>query len=234
MDAVFEDKELGRIEMVRNDNAKHIRIAIKPELLRITIPYWAKEKDALDFLNKVRPKIIEKQQKVQSHKLIIDETHPLQTLSFVTQVQAADRDKVFFRMKDGILLIEYPQAKNCHSEQLQSAFKQGVEYFLRKEAKRMLPSRLEQLSKEHGFTYSDLKIQSSKTRWGSCSGRKSINLSFYLLLLPKQLIDYVILHELCHTIEMNHGDRFWKLMDKVTDNKAKALRAQVKRFRCEL
>jgi len=101
---------------------------------------------------------------------------------------------------------------------------------LRKEAKRLLYNRTKQLAAKHGFTFTDVKIQSSKSRWGSCSREKSINLSLYLMLLPVHLIDYVILHELCHTKEMNHGDKFWAWMDKVTENKAYELRQELKKY----
>ena len=234
MEASLHDNELGRIEIWRNERARRIKIIIKPDHLRITLPMLASQKQGLDFLNQVRDKIIQKQQKVSLQVLPINEEHPLQTLSFITHVQAANRDKVFFKLKDGILLIEYPQEKDADSEEMQQHFKNGIDFFLRKEAKRLLPGRLEQLAKKHGFSYSGVKIQSSKTRWGSCSGKKSINLSYFLLTLSAPLIDYVILHELCHTVEMNHGERFWKLMDKVTENKSKALRAQVKKHRCAL
>jgi predicted metal-dependent hydrolase len=73
-----------------------------------------------------------------------------------------------------------------------------------------------------------VKIQSSRTRWGSCSASNSINLSLFLMALSSRLIDYVIKHELCHTVHHDHSDKFWRLMDDVTDGKAKALRRELK------
>ena len=77
-----------------------------------------------------------------------------------------------------------------------------------------------------------MKINASTGRWGSCSARGDINLSLHLMLLPLHLIDYVLLHELCHTREMNHGPRFWALLDRMTDGKARALCEELKSFRC--
>ena len=101
---------------------------------------------------------------------------------------------------------------------------------MRKEARRILPVRTAELATRFGFTYSGVKIQSGKTRWGSCSRGRNINLSLYLMLLPGRLIDYVILHELCHTKEMNHSDRFWQWMDRVTDSKSSELRKELKKY----
>jgi predicted metal-dependent hydrolase len=99
---------------------------------------------------------------------------------------------------------------------------------LRRQAKLFLPKELERLAKEHGFRYKGVKIQKSKTRWGSCSSKAIINLSLYLMNLPSHLIEYVLLHELCHTLQMNHGPAFWALMDEHTGGKAKALRSELK------
>lgn len=101
---------------------------------------------------------------------------------------------------------------------------------LRRLAKATLPRRVAELAYMFGFKYKDLKIQSSKTRWGSCSGRNSINLSLYLMRVPEHLIDYVILHELCHTVHHDHSADFWALMDKVTDGKAKLYRQELKQY----
>ncbi|MCL2651894.1 MAG: M48 family metallopeptidase [Candidatus Azobacteroides sp.] len=101
---------------------------------------------------------------------------------------------------------------------------------LRMKALEFLPGRLHVLASLHGFSYSSVKISKSKSRWGSCSSKKNISLSLYLMALPLYLIDYVVLHELCHTIEMNHGIKFWELLDKVCNGKAKTLRKELKTY----
>jgi len=102
---------------------------------------------------------------------------------------------------------------------------------LRKKARSVFPAQLAKLAGIHGFTYSGVKIGKSRSRWGSCSSKKIINLSFYLLLLPEHLIEYVLLHELCHTVQMNHSPAFWALLDKCTQNKAKELRREIRKYK---
>lgn len=82
--------------------------------------------------------------------------------------------------------------------------------FYKSEAKKYLKSRCDELAKKYGFTYKWVKITSATTRWGSCSSKKTINFSYRLIMAPKEAIDYVIIHELCHLREMNHWARFWK------------------------
>jgi len=81
-------------------------------------------------------------------------------------------------------------------------------------AKKKLTNRIKQLALQHGFTYNRLTIRNQKTRWGSCSNKKNINLNVKLVLLPDDLSDYVILHELVHTKVQNHGKKFWAELDK--------------------
>ena len=90
------------------------------------------------------------------------------------------------------------------------------------------------LSEQYKLPYKSVKINSSRGRWGSCSARKAINLSYFLVLLPKHLIDYVLLHELSHTREMNHGDRFWTLLNSMTGGKAFELREELKKYKTDI
>ena len=228
------DPELGTIEFMRSERAKNINVRIMKDGLRVSLPCRSTEKEAMRFIHSVREKIILKQNKLKNaakkNNLILNENSELQTLTFSVKVQAAERNNIFLLLKKGILTIEFPNGTDCSSDAIQTQFWNGIDYFLKKEAKRILPGRTSFLADKYDFSFSSIKIQSSRSRWGSCSQCKNINLSFYLLLLPQHLVDYVILHELCHTKEMNHSPKFWQWMDKVTDGQSKKLRAEMKQY----
>ena len=81
--------------------------------------------------------------------------------------------------------------------------------FFKKSAKEYLSQRIQELSLELKLPFNKLRITSAKTRWGSCSYQNNINLSYRLMMLPKNVIDYVIIHELVHTKIKNHSKDFW-------------------------
>ena len=89
---------------------------------------------------------------------------------------------------------------------------------LRAQAKVSLPLRLKELADEHGFTYNRVTIKNNISNWGSCSVRGNINLNLRLVTLPQVLQDYVMLHELCHLKEMNHGPKFHALLESLCPN----------------
>lgn len=231
---MVKDTELGTIEFVQSERATRIRVRILSTGLRVSLPHKVTQEDALEFIHSVRSKLIQKQSKLekghQSRNILINEHTDLNTHSFSVQAKRIDRKNIFFSLNNNVLNIEFPTNTDCRDKQIQDHFWKGISYFLRKEAKKILPERTKKLADEFGFSFSQVKIQSSKSRWGSCSRAQSINLSLFLLLLPSHLIDYVILHELCHTKEMNHGANFWIWMDRVTDNKSIELRAELKKY----
>jgi len=98
----------------------------------------------------------------------------------------------------------------------------------RVKARRQLTGTLNRLAKEHGFTFNRVFIRSQKTRWGSCSRKNNISLNVKLMLLPKDLVDYVILHEFVHTRIPNHGDDFWDELDRYVGN-SKAMASRLRK-----
>jgi len=82
-------------------------------------------------------------------------------------------------------------------------------------ARRRLNARLEALASRFGFSYNKCVVRNQKTCWGSCTPGNNISLNVHLACLPKKLADYVILHELVHTIVKSHGPAFWKALEDI-------------------
>lgn len=86
--------------------------------------------------------------------------------------------------------------------------------WIRGQAWKVLPTLLDQISRRTGLTYRKLTIRSQKTRWGSCSRRGNISLNDQLLFVPAPTVEYLMVHELCHTRQLNHSRRFWHLVEQ--------------------
>lgn len=84
-----------------------------------------------------------------------------------------------------------------------------------KDAKVYIPNRVEYYSKIIGVCYNRITIRKQRTRWGSCSSDGNLNFNCLLMLMPHEVIDYVVVHELCHRKHMNHSKAFWAEVEKV-------------------
>lgn len=85
----------------------------------------------------------------------------------------------------------------------------------KKDARAYIIPKVEWYAKKFGFSYNKIRITSATTRWGSCSSRKNLNFSYRLILTPAEMIDYVIVHELCHLRQMNHSHKFWAEVEAI-------------------
>ena len=85
-------------------------------------------------------------------------------------------------------------------------------------AKEELPQRAAHFAPLLGVTYGRITVRHQKTRWGSCSGKKNLNFNCLLMLAPEGVRDYVVVHELCHLLEMNHSKKFWSLVETIMPN----------------
>lgn len=227
MENYFDDKELGRVIIRLNPRAKSYSVKIKNGEVYAVMPEYGSLEYLISIILKNKGKIKSILDSQPKHS-VINENSVIKTASFQVNIYRCERENFYMSLKNGILNIACPNFTDFNRNEIQEILNNMLISAMRHEAKRLLPQRALALARKFGFSFKQIKINSSKSRWGSCSTSKNINLSLFLMRLPWHLIDYVILHELCHTIEMNHSDRFWALMDKVTDNKAKALRAELK------
>ncbi|MGH7196137.1 MAG: M48 family metallopeptidase [Candidatus Saccharimonadales bacterium] len=131
------------------------------------------------------------------------------------------------RLKDSSATVIYPSSLDLQNLSVQQAAKKLANRALKKQAEQLLPGRLAELAASGGFRYKSLSCRNLSARWGSCDSKTNITLSIYLLLLPWELIDYVIWHELSHTLVMRHGPDFWQELGRHV-NDTKALRREIR------
>ena len=117
---------------------------------------------------------------------------------------------------------------------------QGADYTpiqieaMRREAKSVLPAMVERLAKANGFKYGRITIRATRSKWGCCTSQNNLSLSLFLMALPTHLQEFVVLHELCHTVHHNHSAEFHALLNKVTGGREKELNRQLKGIRKNL
>ena len=91
----------------------------------------------------------------------------------------------------------------------------ALEAQYRKEARRRITERAAYFAEKMGVDYGRIAIKAAKTRWGSCSAQGNLNFHWKLILMPPAILDYVVVHELAHRIEMNHSPRFWAQVERI-------------------
>ncbi len=233
--ADFTDLELGEFRLYPHPKARRIIFRCpKKKTWHVTCPPTLTQKQLKDALQELRPRLL-KQMELSPETNFIDETFTLQTPYLHLTLQRSQnkhfqihRKELKESCRNFVLLI--PQVTELKEEATQQLLRKAIILLLRERAKQVLPPLLKELALTHGFSYHKVNIHNAHSCWGSCSGKGTINLSLYLMLLPEKLVTYVLYHELCHTIEMNHSERFWKLLNTYTSGEAQSLRKQLRTY----
>lgn len=210
---------------IKNKKSKSIRITVKDRYnVKITLPFSCPYKIAENFADKKQDWIKEQLNKFDFFQ--IDETYKTKTNNLI--ISTGFVQKPVIRQTKGIVQFIYPIGSDFYSKEIQEKAKLAIKKALRLEAENYLPKRLAELALKFGFKYNKIALKNHKTRWGSCSYNNNINLNINLMNLDKEFIDYVLIHELCHTIEKNHREGFWKLVQKCMPE-AQKIRQELKK-----
>lgn len=230
-DNILEDEELGRLLIRVNARARRLTFRTREDFIYVTVPPGTTITEVKNAIEQLRSRLRMARQKL--NRPLIDLNYRIDTEFFKLSLTSGQHERFLSRSELGEMQIVCPPDADFSDGNLQVWLRKVIEESLRRNAKIILPPRLYELSVKHNLPYKSVKINSSSGRWGSCSVRGNINLSYYLVLLPKYLIDYVLLHELTHTREMNHGERFWALLNELTDGKAQALRRELRKYKTD-
>lgn len=231
-DKIISDKELGDLVVHVNSRARRLVFRTKSDAIYVSVPPHVTMREVEEAIEKLREQLLVMRQKVA--RPLIDLSFRIDTEYFQLSLVNGNHDKFLAHSELGKTQITCPPEANFADENLQQWLQKVIEEAVRRNAKVILPPRLYMLAEQHRLPYKSAKINFSRGRWGSCSATKTINLSCFLVLLPQHLIDYVLLHELCHTREMNHGNHFWELLNGLTSGKALELREELRKHKTEI
>jgi hypothetical protein len=211
---------IGTVSIVRNRQATRFKIAVKPDgTVRVTIPWLAPIRSGEQFLSEHLQWIGQTKDKLAKRVVVvklIQPGHLFSTRNYHYHVGTAEVQlpRIRFNKNEQQVFFEYPVAHLVGSPELQNTLLGMIENVLRFDAKRYLPGRITELAKGLGYSFQKVTIKNNKTNWGSCSNRKNINLNLHLMRLNDRLIDFVLVHELVHTVIPNHGPQFKATMKK--------------------
>lgn len=227
MEHLIDIPEIGPVLIKQSKKASRISIKLKPfEGVTLVVPYGSNPREGIQFLGEKKAWIqasLKKLEEKEGKLTIFNESTQFRTRSFALKIQKQDRADVRLQYQNGLLQVSYPAHTSVEDGKVQEVVRYGIEEALRIEAKKYLPVRLQQLASQFGIHYQKVTIKNLKTRWGSCSAVNNINLNLHLMRLPDALIDYVLLHELCHVHEKNHGPGFWSRLNAMTNGQARQL-----------
>lgn len=208
-------KDLFEYELVRS-NRKTVGIIIKTGgEVCIKAPYGMSRKEIEAGLERKQSWILQNiaKMKEQGEKILVKSYETGEKLLYLGQEFTLVRkpsisgSRVYVRQEEDTIAV-YGNLKQA--EQVKAA----LEKWYQQKAVIWMTKRLNYYKERIGVQYKKVSFKNPKTRWGSCSSTKNIMLNWKLIMAPGEIIDYVICHELCHLLEMNHSSAFWALVEQ--------------------
>lgn len=226
---IISDRDFGKIHFVVRRSARNITMRVKEDGLHVTTPPYRSITALLEAIAPFRERLRNVCSEVKPKPF--DLNFSIEAECFRLKLETSPLKNFTVSMRDETVVIACPAHADFTTDRVQTLVKNAVMRAMRKKAEEYLPPLVQYWSSLFDLPYNKVTISKARSRWGSCSSKRDISLSFYLMLLPAHLMDYVILHELAHTREMNHGPKFWELLNQLTDGKALALRKELRMHR---
>ena len=223
---VVQFKQIGAVTFLKSRRSKNIKISVKPDQsVHVSFPFYVTSPEVTRFLLKNVEWVASQQQKFKSKKNTLAEGDILQTKLHRIVFLKGTKNKTTVNYFD--IEIVVPDLNSPDSQKYIENVVTGVYRF---EAKKILPPRLSELAQIHQFKFNKVTMRNNRRNWGSCSSKNNISLNLQMMKLPDNLIDYILLHELVHTEIKNHGPKFWEKLNALTNNRARELAKEVRKY----
>lgn len=227
----FVDPELGKIEIKRNNRARRFIFRASLHGIVMTVPTFSENSSILDAFNRTKHKLTALKNNPKNNKLKFYNGFDEELADFRIVIKESQFGNVFSAIfQEGVLEIICPQNTEYDDIKVQNKILLYVENILKNRAKSYLPSRLQFLATKLNLKYNSCQVSYGKQRLGRCDNRRNILLSYRIMLLPGHLSDYIIFHELAHLTEMNHSERFYRLLNLYCNGNNKKFNNELKSF----
>ena len=170
----------------------------------VRAPIKVKESEIHKFIIQKKEWVIKKRLDQLSNiynELTFKKPESINILGKTYNIELVDKSRV--KLENNI--IEVPKINS----------KERVVRFLKNFTRKYIYERVEIIAKQNNFQYNKISISSAKTNWGSCSHNNCLNFTYKLIMCPTDVVDYIVLHELCHTKIKNHSSKFWTLVKSI-------------------
>ncbi len=222
---------IGWVHFVMHKRARNLVLSMrKASEVRMTIPYGYPIAEARKFLHSRKPWI---QEQLAKHSFKTEGPNPneaYRTRSTEIHLLADNRANGLLRLEGNRMEVRYPKELNWQDPFVQDLIFKAKTLVYEQEAKSYIPERIRMLAQKHGFQFRELSISKTKSKWGSCRSNGDIRISCHVMKLPEHLIDFILLHELCHTRFFNHGKEFHELLNHVTEGKENDYHQALKQY----
>ncbi len=196
------------VVLVRRKGTRTLKITLKNDgSVRLSVPYGIPESVAHRYLRSKADWIHANSK--QAH-IVQNGAHIGK--SAVLSVEHADISRPSTKVSAMGIRVRLPHDIDAHAPEGQAVIKKACDKSLLLQAERLLPQRLADMSRTHDIPYTSITIKKLTSRWGSCDSHNNIVLNSYLIQFDWRLIDYVICHELAHTVWHDHSSDFWQLV----------------------
>jgi hypothetical protein len=224
--------DLGTVTLHKRKGNHNIRLSVTADgNVRVSLPPWLPYQAGITFAISKASWI--ESQRQHAVRVLLKNQQSIGKAHHLYLEPSASVSNISSRLKSTQAKVTYPTELSETNPKVQKAARLVAIRALRSEAETLLPKRLNTLAAQGNFTYKNVQIKQLKRRWGSCNQSKEIVLNLFLMQLPWQIIDYVILHELAHTKHLHHGAKFWEELISHVPN-AKDLKRQMREFNTDI
>jgi predicted metal-dependent hydrolase len=204
----------------RSSRAKKIRLIVRSDGVELILPKFIPEIIGKAFASQHK-NWIEKQVKKSKNKLPEILTEDGSVVFFMgksnlrLQIKKTIRKSYYEKKSENLIIF---LKENLNNPEEKKIITDLIKKFYKDEARKYLIQRSEFFAKKLKVKFGKITIREQKTRWGSCTSKGNINYNWKIMKEDKNIIDYLVIHEICHRKEMNHSSAFWKLVEQLDSN----------------